>query len=63
MKIFYFFFKHIDVKTIPEALDDIRFEFQEHSQAANSKIKDLQHKFGFNKLQKQITEKVEAPFL
>ena len=37
------FFKHIDDKAFSKTLDDIRFELQEHSQVANSKIKDLQH--------------------
>lgn len=43
IKEFSMFFKHIDDKAFSKTLDDIRFEFQEHSQVANSKIKDLQH--------------------
>ncbi len=61
------FFKYIDAETVSKALDDIRFEFQEHFQAANSKIKDLQHSlelYEFKNADRQlvITEKVEALF-
>ena len=61
------FFKYIDAETVSKALDDIRFEFFEHFQAANSKIKDLQHKldlYEFKNADRQlvITEKVEALF-
>ncbi len=61
------FFKYIDAETVSKALDDIRSEFQEHFQAANSKIKDLQHSldlYEFKNADRQllITEKVEALF-
>ena len=61
------FFKYIDAETVSKALDDIRFEFFEHFQAANSKIKDLQHKldlYEFKNADRQlvVTEKVEALF-
>ncbi|MBR4127642.1 MAG: hypothetical protein IKR09_08715 [Alphaproteobacteria bacterium] len=61
------FFKYIDAETVSKALDNIRFEFFEHFQAANSKIKDLQHKldlYEFKNADRQlvVTEKVEALF-
>ncbi len=61
------FFKYIDAKAVSKALDDIRSEFQEHFQAANSKIKLLQHSldlYEFENANRQllITEKVEALF-
>lgn len=67
IKEFSMFFKHIDDKAFSKTLDDIRFELQEHSQVANSKIKDLQHSldlYEFENANRQlvITEKVEALF-
>lgn len=61
------FFKYIDAETVSKALDDIRLEFQGHFQAANSKIKALQHQlelYEFQNADRQlvITEKVEALF-
>ena len=50
MKEFSMFFKYIDAKAVSKALDDIRSEFQEHFQAANSKIKDLQYSIGLCEL-------------
>lgn len=64
MKGLTMFFKYIDAETVSKALDDIRFEFFEHFQAANSKIKDLQHKldlYEFKNADRQlvITEKLK----
>ena len=58
------FFKYIDAETVSKALDNIRFEFFEHFQAANSKIKDLQHKldlYEFKNADRQlvVTEKLK----
>ena len=61
------FLKYIDDATVSKSLHVIRSEFQEHFQAANSKIKLLQHSldlYEFENADRQllITEKVEALF-